>query len=286
MAGALIVVGTPIGNLGDLSPRAAQELAQADLIACEDSRRTGRLLSLSGINAPRLMVVNEYTEVDRIDQLLDHLARGERVVLVSDAGMPTVSDPGRRVVAAVTAAGYRVEAVPGPVAAATALSVSGMRADRFVFEGFLPRKGTARAERLASVAAEERTVVLYESPHRLARTLCELAACCEPERRAVLARELTKLHEEIIGGTLDELSQHVARLGVKGELVLVVEGAQRQSRSWDDETLEQALETALDRGISRRDAVIEVVATTGEPKRRIYDLAVRLRDGDTPGATE
>lgn len=280
-AGALVVIGTPIGNLGDLSPRAAEELARADAIACEDTRRTGRLLSLRGIAAPRLLVANEHTEDARRVEVVDRVAAGERVALVSDAGMPTVADPGRRLVAAVAEAGLRVEVVPGPVAAVTALSVSGFGAERFVFEGFLPRKGRARKDRLAEVAAERRTVVLYEAPPRLAATLADLAAACGADRPALVARELTKLHEELARGGLAELAARFEVAPAKGELVVVVEGAPAPARPDDalsDDDLEAAVSAALAEGHSTRDAVAKVVAETGVTKRRVYALAVAVVD--------
>ncbi|MCP5030184.1 MAG: 16S rRNA (cytidine(1402)-2'-O)-methyltransferase [Actinomycetia bacterium] len=274
--GTLVVVGTPIGNLGDLSPRAAAELAGADVIACEDTRRTGRLLSLAGIKGPRLVVANEHTERDRISEVLGRLAEGQRVVLVSDAGMPAISDPGRILVDAVAEAGYRIDVVPGPVAAIAALCASGLRADRFVFEGFLPRKGRARAIRLDAVGDEERTFIVYEAPHRLIKTLADLITVCGEERPAVVARELTKLHEELIRGSLAELMAHFETTEPRGEIVIIVGGVKPVQVEFDDESLQEALTTALDRGSTRRDAVAEVVQATGEPKRRVYALATAL----------
>ena len=204
MIAALVLVGTPIGNLGDLSPRAVDALVAADAICCEDTRRTGRLLQHAGVPRTPLVVVNDHTEDAAVDGVLARLASGERVAVVSDAGMPGISDPGERLVRAAIAAGHVVEVVPGPSAAITALVASGLAAGRFAFEGFLPRKGSGRTERLRAVADERRTVVLYEAPHRVARTLADLAASCGPDRRIVLARELTKLHEEIWRGTLGE----------------------------------------------------------------------------------
>ncbi|MGF1598999.1 MAG: 16S rRNA (cytidine(1402)-2'-O)-methyltransferase [Acidimicrobiales bacterium] len=280
MSGALVVVGTPIGNLGDLSPRAAEALATADAIACEDTRRTGRLLVHLGIAAPALLVANEHTERARAAEILDRLAGGERVALVSDAGMPTVSDPGRRLVEAAAAAGYTVDVVPGPVAAATALALSGFDGSRFVFEGFLPRKGSARAERLAAVAAEGRTVVCYEAPHRLRRTLSDLVERCGPDRPAAVARELTKLHQEVVRGTLADVTAHFDRVEPRGEFALVLAGAVDEAAPLDDRDLVAQLEGFLAEGSSRRDAVAAVVRQTGEPKRRVYDLATRM--GSSP----
>ncbi|MGZ4695609.1 MAG: 16S rRNA (cytidine(1402)-2'-O)-methyltransferase, partial [Acidimicrobiales bacterium] len=195
--GALVLVGTPIGNLGDLSPRAVAELGRADAVACEDTRRTGRLLAHAGVTAPKLLTVNDHTEVAAVSDVLARLDRGERVAVVSDAGMPGISDPGERLVAAAAAAGHTIEVVPGPSAAVTGLVISGLASGRFVFEGFLPRKGSGRSARLVELAAERRTIVLYEAPHRLVRTLTDLAGAVGSDRGVAVARELTKLHEEV-----------------------------------------------------------------------------------------
>lgn len=276
-SGALVVIGTPIGNVEDLSPRAVAALAACDAIACEDTRRTGGLLRRLGLTPPRLLVANEHTEIVRSAEILDRIAAGERVGLVSDAGMPTVSDPGAAVVAAVAGAGLAVEVVPGPSAAATALAVAGLRADRFVFEGFLPRKGSARAERLAAIAAERRTVVVYEAPHRIRRTLGDLVDVCGEDRDAVVARELTKLHEEVLRGPLRDLVDHFERFEPRGEMVVVISGAVTEAAPSSDEALIAELAARLDDGLSKRDAVAAVVAATGAPKRRVYDLSTRLR---------
>lgn len=270
------MVGTPIGNLGDLSARGLQVLAEADAIACEDTRRTGRLLSLAGVSAPPLLVANEHTEVIRTVEILERLGRGQRVVLVSDAGMPTISDPGARIVDAVARAGFVVDVVPGPDAVATALALSGMPADRFVFEGFLPRKGRERAHRLGALVNEERTVVLYEAPHRLRRTLSNLLDVCGPDRGVAVARELTKLHQEVRRGPLGELVAHFDQVDPRGEFVLVVAGAVPTDEPIDDDRLLEELRAAVERGLTKRDAVAEVVALSGEPKRRVYDLSTRL----------
>lgn len=271
-AGRLILVGTPIGNLGDLAPRAVEALASADLVCCEDTRRTGRLLQHAGIRVPGLRVVNDHTELGAIDEVVARLARGERVAVVSDAGMPGISDPGERLVAAAVAAGFVVEVVPGPSAAVTALVASGLPAGRFAFEGFLPRKGSGRSERLAAVAEERRTIVLYEAPHRVARTLADLAAACGPDRRVVLARELTKLHEEHWRGSLAEAVERVAAVEPRGEYVVVVDGAPAPTEV-TDEALRSALADARAAGASTRDAVADVAVRFGAAKRRVYDLA-------------
>jgi 16S rRNA (cytidine1402-2'-O)-methyltransferase len=274
-----MVVGTPIGNVGDLSRRAIEVLASVDAIACEDTRRTGRLLAMAGITAPALLVANEHTEAARASEILDRLAAGQHLALVSDAGMPVISDPGRRIVAAAARAGHRIEVVPGPVAAVSALAVSGLPGERFVFEGFLPRKGAERAARLEGIASERRTVVLYEAPHRLRRTLRDLLVRCGPERVAVVARELTKLHEELVRGSLDEVVDHFDASDPRGELVIVLAGAPTTGEPVDDEVLVAALQAGLDQGLTKRDAVADVVRATGEAKRRVYDLSIGLSSG-------
>lgn len=274
----LVLVGTPIGNLGDLSPRAVEALRAADAICCEDTRRTGRLLQHAGVDHRPLVVVNDHTEVRAIDGVLARLAAGERVAVVTDAGMPGISDPGERLVRAALDAGHQVEVVPGPSAAVTALVLSGLPAGRFAFEGFLPRKGSGRTARLADVAAERRTVVLYEAPHRVARTLAELAAACGPERRVSIGRELTKLHEETWRGTLAEAVAWAATHAPRGELVLVLEGAPPSSPAGPDE-VEAALRAQLAAGASARDAAAAVAGSLGVPKRAAYEAAVHLRRG-------
>lgn len=273
MSGRLLVVGTPIGNLGDLSPRGREALSTADVIACEDTRRTGRLLQLAGIDKRPLLVSNEHTEHDRAGQIVDRIAVGDTVALVSDAGMPGVSDPGQRVVAAVAAAGLRVEIVPGPTAVVSALVASGLVNDRFVFEGFLDRKGSGRAKQLEEIAAQPRTVVFYESPKRVAKTIADLLAACGPDRRAAVARELTKLHETVVRGTLAELAAIVAETAPKGEYVVVVEGASLVVAERTDDELIELVEAEVAAGASRRDAVQAVADATGVARRRIYDLS-------------
>jgi 16S rRNA (cytidine1402-2'-O)-methyltransferase len=272
--GRLVLVGTPIGNLGDLAPRAAEALATADVVCCEDTRRTGKLLSLAGIERRPFVVVNEHTEGRETPRLLDRLARGERVVLVSDAGMPGVSDPGERLVAAAVAAGHPVEVVPGPSAALAGLVVSGLPAGRFVFEGFLPRKGAARTERLVAVGAEPRTVVLFEAPHRVARTLTDLVEACGPDRRVAVARELTKLHEEVWRGSLLEAAAWAADREPPGEIVLVVEGAPAAAPP-DDEAVRDAVQAELAAGATARDAARAVADRLAVPRRRAYEIATR-----------
>jgi len=272
--GALVLVATPIGNLGDLSARAVEELGRADAIACEDTRRTGRLLSHFGIDRPRLLVVNDHTESGAVDDVVGRLARGERVVVVSDAGTPGISDPGERLVAAAVAAGHPVEVIPGPSAVISGLVASGLPTGRFVFEGFLPRKGSGRQQRLAELAGERRTIVAYEAPHRLARTLADLAAALGGTRRVVLARELTKLHEELWRGSLDAAVAHCDQVEPRGEYVLVVDGAPAPAAATDDE-LAAAVAAEVVAGRSTKDAVTVVAGRYGASRRLVYDLATR-----------
>ena len=275
---ALVVVGTPIGNLGDLSPRAVQALQEADVVACEDTRRTRALLSAAGVTGRRLLAVHEHNEAEQAGHLVRLLDEGRRIALVTDAGMPAVSDPGQRVVAAVAAAGHPVVVVPGPSAAVTALAASGLASDRFVFEGFLPRKGAARRRRIAALRDETRTVVLYEAPHRVAATLGDLAAAFGPDRPVALARELTKLHEEIWRGHLGAAVEHLAERAARGEYVIVLGGAPEPPAATDDE-IEDALLARLRAGEDRRSAVAAVAGDLDVGKRRVYELALRLGVG-------
>jgi 16S rRNA (cytidine1402-2'-O)-methyltransferase len=270
--GAIVLVATPIGNLGDLSDRARRVLATAAVIACEDTRRTGRLLQLAGIGRRPMVVVNDHTEAGRAESLVARAGRGEVVALVSDAGTPGISDPGARVVRAAIDVGVDVEAVPGPTALATALVVSGLPTDRFVFEGFLPRKGGERTARLAELAGERRTAVLYEAPHRVLRTLGDLAEACGGERRVAVCRELTKLHEDVWRGTLAEAVEALSATGPRGEHVLVLGGAEPPAEA-DDDAVRAALAAERAAGASTRDAVAAVVERLGVPKRRVYALA-------------
>lgn len=276
LTGRLVLVGTPIGNLGDLSDRAIAALAGADLVACEDTRRTGRLLAHAGVPKRPLCVVNEHTERDAVRRVRRELDEGHQVVLVSDAGMPAVSDPGQLLVAAVIEAGHEVSVVPGPSASLAALVVSGLPTRRFVFEGFLPRKGGERQRRLVALADEARTIVLYEAPHRLARTLADLAEVLGGDRPVAIARELTKLHEELWRGSLDEALAWAAS-PVRGEIVVIVDGRSTPSEVTDDDIV-AALRGELDGGASTRDAVAAVVEGLGVTRRRVYPRAVELRE--------
>ena len=272
MPGLLVLIGTPIGNLGDLSSRAIEQLGRADAIACEDTRRTGRLLAHLGITGAKLITVNDHTETARVEAILGRLATGERVAVVSDAGMPGISDPGEVLVRAATDAGHEIDVIPGPSAAITALVASALPAGRFHFEGFLPRKGSGRGERLRRVATSDVTVVLYEAPHRVGRTLADLADLCGPDRRIAIGRELTKLHQEFWRGSLVDAVGWADEGTVRGELVLVLDAAPPVA-PLDDEGIRAALVERVEAGRSTRDAVAEVVAVHGVPKRVAYAIA-------------
>lgn len=268
------LVGTPIGNLGDITGRATELLCSVDVVACEDTRRTGRLLQHLGARPRRLIVANEHTEARAAAQIMVELGQGVDVAMVSDAGMPGISDPGERVARAVIDAGHRVSVLPGASAPTAALVVSGLPSSRYVMEGFLPRKGRERAASIAALATEPRTSVILESPRRLGATLADLAAVCGEHRRAVVARELTKLHEEVARGTLGDLAQRFAE-PPKGEIVIVLAGAERAEV--DDASIVARLDAALEAGASKRDAVDQVAAELDVPRNRVYELAIATR---------
>jgi len=272
VSGRLVLVATPIGNLGDLPPRAVEALAGADAVACEDTRHSGRLLAHAGIADARLLRLDAHTEDRATEDVLRRLGEGQVVAVVTDAGTPGISDPGERLVRRVVEVGHEVTVVPGPSAPVAALVASGLPTERWCMEGFLPRKGAARSARLAELAVEERTMVLFESPHRLAATLADLGAAFGAGRPACVAREMTKLHEEFVRGTLEELAAWAAQ-PPKGEVVLVVGGAP-PAEGPDDERVRAALREALDRGASTRDAADEVARLLGVGRRRAYRLAL------------
>ena len=278
MTGSLVLVATPIGNLADVSQRARDALAAADLIACEDSRHSGRLVKHLGIADPHYVVVNEHTERDATTRIVDAITAGKTVALITDAGTPAISDPGAVVVRAVVDAGLTVSAVPGPAALVMALVLSGLPTTRFVFEGFLPRSGGDRERRLADIASEERTVVLYESPRRITRTLEDLATACGDDRRVAVARELTKLHEEVWRGNVADAAAHFAANEPQGEFVVVVDGASPPAAA-DDEQVARVVDDALAAGFSVRDAADRAATTLGVPRRTAYRIALARRTG-------
>jgi 16S rRNA (cytidine1402-2'-O)-methyltransferase len=286
-SGALVLVGTPIGNLGDLSPRAARTLAEADVIYCEDTRHSRKLLSHAGITGVRLRSLHEHNERDRIDEVVAAVAAGDTVALVTDAGMPGVSDPGSRAAAAVASAGLAVSVVPGPSAVLAALVTSGLATDRFVFEGFLPRLGRSRTERLAEVAGEARTVVLFEAPGRVGATLGDLARVCGGDRTVAVARELTKVHEEVWRGSLADGAAWATGSPVRGEVVVVLAGAPAvDDPEVDDAALVAAVAGRLAAGERTRGAVDGVAAQFGVARRRVYALAIAARPPADPGPGE
>jgi len=276
-AGSLVLVATPIGNLGDMTQRAIEALQNADVICCEDTRHSGKLLAHFGVTGKKLIVINEHTEYDAREEIVSLVTSGSIVALVTDAGTPGISDPGERLVVAVVEAGGNVTAVPGASALTMALVISGLPTSRFVFEGFLPRSGAERTDRLAMTTTESRTIVLYEAPHRLARTLSDLTTACGAMRRVVLARELTKLHEQIWRGTLQDANMLVAATEPRGEYVIIIEPAKPPTPPTDEE-LVAAIKAEIVKGVSRKDSAARVSARFGVAKRHVYELALQVRD--------
>jgi 16S rRNA (cytidine1402-2'-O)-methyltransferase len=278
-----VLAATPIGRAADAPLRLAAELAGADVIAAEDTRRLARLAAELGVDVKgRVTSYFDGNEAARTPGLVERLVAGDRVVLVTDAGMPSVSDPGYRLVVAAVDAGIVVTAVPGPSAVLTALAVSGLPVDRFCFEGFLPRKSGERARRLAGLAGEERTLVFFEAPHRTAAALTALAEAFGADRPAAVCRELTKTHEEVRRGPLGDLVGW-AEGGIRGEVTIVVSGAAAGTGvAQDAESLRDAVAALEEAGESRKDAIRAVAARAGVPKRRVYDVV----HGIGPGAQE
>jgi len=278
--GVLVLAATPIGSPDDASPRLSAELADADVVAAEDTRRLRRLAGALGITLRgRVVSYYEANEVRRTDELVAALIDGARIVLVTDAGMPSVSDPGYRLVVAAVSAGVRVTVVPGPSAVLAALAVSGLPVDRFCFEGFLPRKAGERARRLAELADEPRTMVFFEAPHRLATTLGAMVAGLGAERPAAVCRELTKTYEEVRRAPLHELATWAAE-GVRGEVTVVVSGA--TSVDPDPPTtgdLIDAVRAHEEAGVTRKDAVAAVARELGVAKRVVFDAVVAAKSG-------
>ncbi|GHH02491.1 16S rRNA (cytidine(1402)-2'-O)-methyltransferase [Streptomyces rubradiris] len=278
MTGTLVLAGTPIGDIADAPPRLAEELAAADVVAAEDTRRLRRLTQALGVT-PKGRVVSyfEGNESARTPELVDELLGGARVLLVTDAGMPSVSDPGYRLVAAAVERDVRVTAVPGPSAVLTALALSGLPVDRFCFEGFLPRKAGERLSRLREVVAERRTLVYFEAPHRLDDTLAAMAEVFGADRRAAVCRELTKTYEEVRRGPLAELARWAAD-GVRGEITVVVEGAPETGpEELDAEELVRRVRVREEAGERRKEAIAAVAVEAGVPKRVVFDAVVAAK---------
>ncbi|MEU9650509.1 16S rRNA (cytidine(1402)-2'-O)-methyltransferase [Streptomyces sp. NPDC048110] len=281
MTGTLVLAGTPIGDVQDAPPRLAAELAGADVVAAEDTRRLRRLTQALGV-APAGRVVSyfEGNESARTPELVEELAGGARVLLVTDAGMPSVSDPGYRLVAAAVERGVRVTAVPGPSAVLTALALSGLPVDRFCFEGFLPRKAGERLTRLREVAEERRTLVYFEAPHRLDDTLAAMAEVFGADRRAAVCRELTKTYEEVRRGGLSELAEWAGE-GVRGEITVVVEGApDKGAEEVDAGELVRRVRVREEAGERRKEAIAAVAAQAGVPKREVFDAVVAAKNAE------
>jgi 16S rRNA (cytidine1402-2'-O)-methyltransferase len=275
VTGRLQVIATPIGNLADLSERAREALAQADVIAAEDTRHTGALLTALGLATP-LLSLHEHNESRRVPGLLARLAQGERVALVSDAGTPLLSDPGYELVRAAIAAGFEVSAIPGPSAITAALAIAGLPTDRFCFEGFLPARERERRAALEALAHERRTLVFFEAPHRIVAALADIAAVLGPERSAVVARELTKAHETIYRGTLSELAARAATEAnfARGEITLVVHGAPAAAAGVDERLLHRTI-AVLSKELPPGRVAAVAAQLTGATRAAAYALATR-----------
>ncbi|MBE7063117.1 MAG: 16S rRNA (cytidine(1402)-2'-O)-methyltransferase [Ruminococcaceae bacterium] len=274
MTGTLYVCATPIGNLSDVSDRLRQTLEAVDLVAAEDTRHTGKLLQHLGITKP---CISYFTHNRRGhgEMIVKELLSGKNVALVSDAGTPAISDPGEELVQLCAAAGVPTVPIPGPCAAISALSVSGLITGRFVFEGFLSTQKKGRMDRLEALKTEERTIIFYEAPHKLVRTLEDFAVAFGPARKITLCREMTKIFEEIIRTTVGEALERFTAQPPKGEFVLVVEGAPEIRESWEDLSIEAHVNMYEQTGLSRMDAIKRVAADRGVPKREIYDAVMR-----------
>lgn len=277
-AGTLYVVATPLGNLGDLTPRAAEILRGVPVVAAEDTRRTRGLLTHLGAS-PRLLSFHQHSDERRLEVILDILAEGRDVALVSDAGTPVVSDPGAELVAAVRARGGAIVPIPGASAVATSLSAAGFVGDRYLFLGFIPRRGAERARLLARAASEPWPVVFFEAPGRLAALLADLGSAAGPGRRAFVARELTKLHEELRAGTLDELARYFSEREPRGEITVVLEGA-GEGATLPDRSAEAAAMAAelLAGGMSRRDVVERLIGALGLPRNDAYRRVMEMQE--------
>ncbi|MGW7411475.1 16S rRNA (cytidine(1402)-2'-O)-methyltransferase [Streptomyces sp. NPDC054863] len=283
--GVLVLAGTPIGDVSDAPPRLAKELETADVIAAEDTRRLRRLTQALGVHTTgRVVSYFEGNETARTPELVEALEGGARVLLVTDAGMPSVSDPGYRLVAAAVEKDLKVTAVPGPSAVLTALALSGLPVDRFCFEGFLPRKAGERLSKLRESADERRTLVYFEAPHRLDDTLAAMAEVFGGTRRAAVCRELTKTYEEVKRGPLKALAEWAAE-GVRGEITVVVEGApQAGPAELDADELVRRVQVREEAGERRKEAIAAVALDAGLPKREVFDAVVAAKNAARTGA--
>jgi 16S rRNA (cytidine1402-2'-O)-methyltransferase len=294
-AGVLYIVATPIGNDDDISARAIRVLREVDLIACEDTRHTARLLAVHSIRTPTMSYF-EHNEARRIPELVMRLSSGASIALTSDAGTPTISDPGYRLVRSSIDAGIRVTAIPGACAAIAALTMAGLPTDRFTFEGFLPSRTGERERTLAQLATERRTMVIYEAARRLPQLLSELRAAFGPERRLAIIREATKTHEEIMRGTVAEVAEKLAPRAVLGEVTLVIDGAHGPGKAIPSlgRELHEIIDVLRQAGLSLKDAAAAASEITGISRRQIYQAALtRAEDrhrksasADEPGETK
>jgi 16S rRNA (cytidine1402-2'-O)-methyltransferase len=274
-SGILYIVGTPIGNLEDMTFRAVRILQAVDVIAAEDTRHTGKLLHHFQITTPQTSY-HEHNQQRRIPELIEQLHQGKAIALVTDAGMPGISDPGYELVKACVEGGITVVPIPGPSAAITALSAAGLPTDKFVFEGFLPAKGQERKQRLEAIASESRTLILYEAPHRLRQSLQDLAAVLGENRQIVLARELTKLHEEFWRGSIGDAIAHYTSREPQGEFTLLIAGVSLEKPQLSEATLKTELQNLLDQGLSRSEASRQLAQLTSLSRRHIYQLALEI----------
>jgi len=275
--GRIVLAATPIGNVGDASSRLVELLATSDIVAAEDTRRLHRLVTALGVEVSgRVISYHEHNEVAKTGELLDHVRNGKTILMVSDAGMPSVSDPGFRLVEGAVAAGLTVTAVPGPSAVLTALALSGLPTDRFCFEGFLPRKSGERNSRLADLVDERRTMVFFEAPHRLEVMLRALHERFGPERRVAVCRELTKTYEEVIRGTLRELLEWAENNEVRGEIAVVVGGAPEQEPGKPEDHV-AAVNELVSQGIRLKEAVAAVAEEVRVSKRELYSAVLAAR---------
>lgn len=277
MSGTLYLVATPIGNLEDITLRALRILKEVDLIACEDTRHSRKLLNHYGITTA-LTAYHQHNEEPKAERLLEKLQNGKSIALISDAGTPGISDPGYRIVVACRNAGLSVVAIPGPSALISALAISGLPTDSFTFAGFLPAKSTARREALARLRAESRTTLFYEAPHRLGETLAEIVAELGEGREVAVARELTKMHEELVRGRAGEVQSHFAAHEIKGEIVLLIGPA--TDAGTPTMTVKEALAQLLSEGMLLRQAVKQVAKAYGLPGDEVYKEALSLRSVD------
>lgn len=270
--GHLYVVGTPIGNLEDITFRALRTLKEVNLIAAEDTRTTGRLLKHFDITTPQVSF-HDHSNDHKLNQLLDRLSNNETIALVTDAGMPGVSDPGYRLIRLAIDAGHKIEPIPGPTAAITALVTSGLPTDKFLFLGFLPKTQVARQTALKSAADHTYTLILYESPHRVAKLLADVATVLG-NRRVVIAREITKLYEEIWRGNAQDAADHFANEPVRGEVTIIIEGASSETAVWDEARVKTELNALIAGGLPRKTAAKQLAEISGWRKNAIYQLEI------------